>query len=316
MTRLLKPFALSIVLVAVAAPYASAQIGGAIGRRVNNAVERKVNNKIDQKIEEMVNKAVDQSFDAMFGDGSPSADKSGKTPGTPRLFNLLPNAPTEARYDFDATITYNIERFGKNGKSNDKATMLMQFAKNAPFMGVQYTPSKKEKGSGDITVIFDSKNESMVMLMQSEDQKFSMAYGWSDALRYAEAAADTDNAIYAEGADQTVGNVTYKYIGKKKIAGYDAEGYRADDADGTVSEVWVSRDAALTFARMMGATASMKQLRTMPANHPVGMLLEANSTEKNGERTLMTAVKIDPNASVRIDMSEFPQMGKAATEGK
>jgi hypothetical protein len=149
--------------------------------------------------------------------------------------------------------------------------------------------------------------------MTTEDGKFSMAYGWKDATRYASSeptstTVSTSTAA-ATGAAATP-TVTYTSIGKRTIAGYSAEGYRAEDPDAIV-DVWVSTDPSLSFGRLLGASGSLKQARaTMPASHPAGMLLETLTTDKRtGDKGRMTVTKVQKNAGVKIDMTEYPRVG-------
>lgn len=317
--RITQSFVAALAIVFVASTTASAQIGRGIGRRAASAIERKVDQKIDQKIEEAAEKLVNQSFNSIFGDDGTSSSSSGdkKSSGGSRIFSVLPNAPTEARYDFDVVLTYELEKITKSGKSEDKVLMLMHFNKDGNYAGTRLMPAERKKSDGEVFAIFDVKNESMVMLMESEDGKFSIAYGWKDAVRYAEKSASQPPPATTAGSSTSSAPVTstatYSHIGSRTIAGVPAEGYRSETADGTM-DVWVAKDASLDHSRMMGASSSMKQLRTMPTSHPEGMLLEITATDRNGEKSKMTATKIDRNAKVRIDMDDYPRVGKAAAK--
>ncbi len=303
--HLSRSLVLAATLVAVTSSTASAQLGG-LGRRASSAIERKVNQKIDQKIEETAEKLVNQSFNSVFGEeGGSGSDKGG---GTPRIFNVLPDAPTESHYTFDAVLTYELESTKKNGRTENSADVRMHFSRKGEYMATQIQPPKDSKEEADVFVIFDVKNEAMVMLMSSKDGKFSIAYGWKDALRYANSSNDDQQNA---AANDELSKASFTSIGTRKIAGYEAEGYRTESNDGTV-DVWVSKDAAIAFGRMMGATTSMKQLRSIPTNHPAGMMLEMVATDKSGDKSRMTATKIDVNANVRLDMSDYPNVGKAA----
>jgi hypothetical protein len=307
-------FSLAAALFLLSIPQAEAegQLGRLLERKAKEAVERKAEAKVDQKIDEMAGKLVDRSFESIFGaEGPEGAAPSGTGAeggaATRRagagMFAAMPNAPTEERYDFDLVISYDLELTEKGKRSEEMATMLTHYSRSAPYTGTRMTPNDAKKSDGEAFIIFDAKNESMVMLMTSEDGKFSMAYGWKDAQAYAEAA----DATGAKGADAEP--VNFERIGTKSIAGYSAEGYRSTTEDGT-TEIWVSRDAALAPGRMFGANASMKQMRgIIPDGQPMGALLEVNTLNKGGDRMVMRATKVDTSARVRIEMSEYPKVG-------
>ena len=315
--RAARTIALSLSLAAICTSNGSAQILKKIGQRATDAVERKAESKVNQKIDQAADRLVDKSFDSVFGDETPAGGKnSGKASGNrggSSIFKLIPNAPTENHYDFNVVLTYEIENRPKGGAATDKAEMLMNFSTTNQYAGVKLRAAEPKKGEGDLFAIFDVKNEAMVMLFNSEDGKFSIAYGWHDAVKYADTVRAPATTGGAAGTTTTTANgstMTWTKIGKRTIAGYSAEGSRGEDEKSAV-ELWVSNDASLAFGRLMGATSSMKQLRTtVPANHPAGLLMETNSTDKkSGDKSRMTVTSVDKNASVRINMSDYPRPG-------
>ncbi|MEO7362098.1 MAG: DUF4412 domain-containing protein [Gemmatimonadaceae bacterium] len=311
--------ALSFAFVAssaLVATSASAQLGG-LRKRATDAVERKANQKIDQKIDEAAQKLVDNSFDSVFGvaDGS-NKSGGGKSGGSSRIFAMLPNAPTEDHYDFDAVFTYDIESMPKGKPSNDdKGSMVMLFNSEGKYTGAKMGSANK-KDDAEIFAIFDVKNESMVMLMTSDKkEKMSMAYSWKDAKQYAATQPPASGEVVtttSASSGTPVKPMTFSSLGKKTIAGYSADGYKGENEDGDV-EVWVSKDPKLSYGRMMGASSSMKQMHgVMPGSYPAGMMLEVTSTDrKSGDKGRMTVTSIDTKANMRIDMSEYPRIGKA-----
>jgi hypothetical protein len=307
-------FSLAAALFLLSIPQAEAegQLGRILSRKAKEAVEKKAEAKVDQKIDEMAGKMVDRSFASIFGaegpEGATSSGTSGADGAAGRrtgagMFAAMPNAPTEERYDFDLVISYDLELTESGKRPEETATMLTHYSRSAPYTGTRMLPKDAKKSDGEAFIIFDAGNESMVMLMTSEDGKFSMAYGWKDAQAYAQSAGVGG----AEAAN--VEPVDFERIGTKSIAGYSAEGYRTTTEDGT-TEIWVSRDAALAPSRMFGANASMKQMRgIIPDGQPMGALLEVNTLDKDGDRMVMRATKVDTGARVRVEMSEYPKLG-------
>lgn len=307
----------SAALLALAVPShtpLSAQILKRLGDRAKDAAARKTEEKVAQKIDAATERFVNRSFDSVFGDDSASKGKSSSRSGS-RIFAMLPNAPTEARYDFDGTVTYEIESAPKGKPNGEVGLMVMEFNRDKQYAGARLS-NKTKPSDGAFHMIFDVPNESMVMLFETDTGKFSMAYSWKEAKRYAaEQQAATPSSSGASAVTVTRGDgkqVQYTKLGSKRIAGYNAEGYRAEDAEGVV-DVWVSNDAALSYGRLMGAAGSMKGVRgAMPDGYPMGMLMASESTEKkSGDQWKMTVTSIDTKAKVGIDMAQYPKLGAA-----
>jgi hypothetical protein len=307
-------------LLVASASSARAQLIRGIGRRAADAVERKAEQKIDRKIDEKIEQAADRivnrSFDAIFGpestgQESKSSGGGGSAAGA-RLFSLMPNAPTEAHYDFDVVLSYEVVDSPKSRKAEPDGLMMMHFNSGGQFGGARFTSTDASKKNNEAFIIFDGKNESMVMLFAADEGKFSVAYGWKDAARYVDTnAGKTPSAGTATPAEAEADAIRFSKLGTKTIAGYKADGYRSED-EKTIVDMWVSTDASIAYSRMMAASSTMKQMRgTVPSTQPVGMLLETVFTDRqSGDKGRMTAIKIEKNAKVRVDMQEYPRAGK------
>lgn len=289
-----------VVLIALCCVQTTeAQLLKKLQKKATDAVERKAEQKIDQKIEQMADRVVDSSFDAVFG---------GFEGGEGRMpFAIGADVTTEDRYTFNTVTTMEIESFKRDGKSEGKALMLMHFNEDAQYTGTQVTSEELKNSNSDVFIIYDLKNEAMVMLMSSEGSKFSMGYDWKEALKYAEEAAA------AEGEDVNWDEVeewnNYTKIGSKTIAGYACEGYRSDNEDATV-EVWVSREVGLGMESMFGANMNSKQLKgKVPADYPAGMIMEMTSTDKkSGDNVVMRVTEINQRANVTYTMADYPMI--------
>jgi hypothetical protein len=296
----------SALVLVVSASTSDAQILRSIQKKAADAVAQKAEAKLDQKIQQMADKMVDGTYDAMFGDLERSAGARAGSAASP--FSMG-NAATEERYQFSLVVAMDVETRNANGASAGKAQMRMHFNPAEQYTGTLVVNDDTKKSGGEAFVIFDAKHESMVMLMQSEGNKFSMAYGWKDAAKAAESATAGEPVDW----DKAESWKNWTRIGTKTIAGYSATGYRSTDAEHTV-ELWVTRDRALTGAALFGANANLKQMRgRMPTDVPAGLLLAMTSTEtKSGEQVTMTVTNIDTKANVSYTMSDYPRVGAAA----
>jgi hypothetical protein len=299
------------ILGAVATP-SGAQILGRLQKRAQEAVEKKAEDKLNAKIDEIAKRMVDNSFSTVFGDSSAPAaggSSSGGSGGGAFPFSLGSNAKTEDRYTFDVVSTMEVEAWRKDGRSSGKSIMKMHFNPNQAYTGTSIESAEGKKMDGSTFIILDAKNEAMVMMMASEkdNKKFSIAYDWKEAQKYAQAKSDPVNW------DTVTVWRNYKKIGTKSIAGFQAEGYRAEGAEG-MAEMWVSRDRRLGAGSMFAASGSMKQFKgRMPADMPTGMLLEMTSTNANsGEKVTMRVTDVKTNANVVYAMSDYPKMDLGA----
>jgi hypothetical protein len=246
----------------------------------------------------------------MFGDSSGTGVKgsggAGGAGATGSPFSLGGNAKTEDSYTFNVVSTMEIV----SSKNTDKAILKMHFNTNEAYTGTSITSADpKTAQQGNAFIVFDAKNQAMVMMMASDKKKFSIAYSWAESQKFATAAA-TAAATPKEQVNWDTVKVwkSYSKIGTKTIAGYSADGYRMDSPDGNV-EMWVSHDSKLSVGNMFGASSNLKQMQgRLPADYPQGMLLQMISTNKSGEKLTMTVTNIDTNAHVTYAMSDYPKM--------
>jgi hypothetical protein len=318
MRALLRLAACVAILAAFSTRASSQGILDRIAKKASDAVTQKAQDKVDSKIDEMSQKLVDNSFSAMFGDSAGTANKtgagaSGSAAGGPP-FSIGGNATTESSYSFNVVTTMEIES-SKSSKSDGKAVLKMHFNTAQPYTGtliVNADPKQQQQGSA--FVVLDAKNQAMVMLMASDKSKFSMAYGWNDAQKYAPVSTTAAAAPKTPPVNWDTVKVwnSYSKIGTKTIAGYSADGYRMETPDATV-ETWVSRDERLSVGNMFAANSGLKQMKgRLPADYPQGMLLQMTSANnKTGEKVTMTVTSIDTDAHVTYNMSDYPKISAA-----
>jgi hypothetical protein len=286
----------ALIATAVLAPRADAQIMRAIQRKAADAVAQKAEAKLDAKIEQMAEKAVNGSYDALFG---------GLESGAGAMIKLPGDAKTAERYSFSIVSTMTMSSTSASGKDEGTATMKMHFNPAEQYTATQVISQDLKDAGGNAVVIFDLENEAMVMLMEAEGNKFSMAYSFKDAAAAAEKAGAADDVNW----DETESWKNWTRIGTRTIAGYSATGYRSTDGETTV-EMWVTRDPALAGAGLFGVNSGLKQLRgRLPEEYPTGMLLEMTSKDGKGQTSRLVTTEIDTRASVRFTMADYPRMG-------
>lgn len=287
-----------------------AQILNRLKQRAQDRVERKVEEKIENKVNQSADHMVDNAWDSIFGE-TESSDSDGRA----FPFTLNSNVTTEEGYHFGIITTMQIQT-EKDGKKEGPAIMQMHFNENEMYTGTRYLGEEMQSGEGDVFLIYDLKNSAMIMLMSSDDGKFSFAYDWTETQAMIEEMEQTGEADEEAGneADSWQG---YEKIGQKEILGYRCDGYRGTD-ENTISEIWVTRDAAYGMETMFQANTNSKQLKgRIPDDYPHGMLMEMITEDPDsGERMTMKVTNIQKNARVSFQMSDYPNIGMAMQDDK
>ena len=289
---------------------AEAQLGKRLKDRAKNAAARKAEDKIARELEKKAEQMVEKSWDTIFGEieeGSKSEDGKGTRNS---MFKFSSNVATEDSYRFDIVTTMEVKTERKKGKSEPPLILEMHFNENEMYTGTKYRGKDIDAQQEDVFIIYDFKNSAMIMLMKSEENQFSFAYDWQQALQNAEEMESTENENEEEtNWDEIEEWKGYTKIGTKNIAGHSSDGYRSETEYGS-TEIWVTRDLAYGMENMFRANANSKQLRgKVPGEYPYGMLMQMTSKDfESGDTVTMMVTDIDKNANIRYAMSDYPAM--------
>lgn len=304
--RKLIAFTTLVFMVAGFATSAEAQLLNRLKKKAKDAAAQKAEEKLSEAVERKAEQMVEESWNSIFGEWEEGTGGEGRSP----LFTMNSNVTTEDTYRFNTITTMEVEMTDKDGKKEPPMTMKMHFNDDAMYTGTRYESEEMRRENGDVFIIYDFKNSAMVMLMQSEEDKFSFAYDWEQALDQAEAYEEEADADNESGEKEKMEEwENYSKIGTKTIAGYNCEGYRSETED-AVTEVWLSPEADFGMQRMFSANANSKYLRgKVPTDYPQGtvMAMESRNLE-NGETITMQVIDIDRNANVSYTMSDYPTM--------
>lgn len=272
--------------------------------KVEDKVEQKVNREIDQAAEDMV----ENSWNSIFGEGFSAGDSSSGF-----SFPMNSNVTTEESYRFDVVTTMEIENTDANGDRQPPVTMYMHFSENESYSGTRFRGEEMDQQEGDVFMIYDVKNEALVMLMESEGEKYALAYDWGAASEMAEemqaAGMNDDSELADEEEAEGEEWPGYEKIGTKTIAGSVCEGYRSQ-SEYERSEIWVTQDHDAGFQRMFRANSGTKHLKgKVPDDYPMGMLMEmTHENLETGETTVMRVTDVARNANVTLSMSDYPML--------
>lgn len=302
-------FIIILLTFLVFASSVEAQLLNRLKDRAKNAAENKVEQKIGEEVERKAERMVESYWNSIFGEN----ERSGEGFNMP--FSLNSNAVTEESYIFDVVTSMEIETINEDGNSDPPVKMQMHFNEQEMYTGTKISGEDMSEEEGEMFIIYDLKNESMVMLMDSEDGKFSFAYDWKQAQQFVEEYADAEYAETEDNHYDTDEEVEmddwngFEKIGTKIIAGLECQGYESKTED-TRMEWWVTNDAEFGIHNALRINSHTKELKgKVPDDYPSGMLMEmVNEDMLNGSTTIMRVTDINKNANVSYMMDDYPAM--------
>jgi len=300
----LSSFSIITVILLIFASDLQAQILNRLQRRAQERVEERVEQRIERELFNAADKMVDKAFESIFG-----ADPERSTAGENRRilpFSLNNNVNTESAYHFNTISIIEIISTGSDGTAGKPVEMHMHFSDSGQYTGTSFAGEEIDTGESNLFMIYDFTNGAMVMLMESEDGKFSFAYDWT-SIPVEDSEVDTD---YSEPVPPS-----FTHIGNRTIAGYSAEGYRMEE-DGIKTDIWVTD--ADTFGRgyFLSAYSSTTHLSgLLPGEYPNGTILEIISENlTTGEKVVMRTKDVKKNVSVVYQMADYPNVLSAMEE--
>lgn len=255
-------------------------------KKIQNAAAQGVENAATKKAREKSEKATNDAIDGMFE-------------------GLMEPAPTETEYSFTGYLTMEVTTIDKKGKSEDPVRIQYLLSDNTEVMGMALTDPKEPEAI--TTSIMDTKNEAMVMLMESKGEKSSIAL----KLDYEKIQGMVD-----EEAEEQLENPDYKITktgNTKTILGYLCEEYLVTAADGE-GRYWVTEKPIEGYSMFSPQSNPMVSGKTvdrysaMFSNAPKGSFMEMIFTDKEGAVTDMKVVEIEANSPRNFQMSDYPNM--------
>jgi len=291
----------AFVIISSLSHSAEAQILNRLKKKAQQAAAQKAEEKMTEQIQKAAEQMVEKSWNSIFGEIH--ADSTGKLP-----FIMNSNVTTEKEYQFDTITTMEIQTTKKNGETEPPLIMDMHFNTNKMYTGTAFSSEEMKKEDGDLFIIYDFNNSAMLMLMSNDNNKFSFAYDWKQALATMNDSLEAHQRE-AENWDETDKWQGYTKIGHKTILGYNCDGYQSQSENEEV-EIWVTGEAEYGMNSLFQAQTNARQIKgIVPENYPYGMMLELTSKDLgSGETTTMKVTDINKNADVRYVMADYPTM--------
>jgi hypothetical protein len=284
-------------------------------RTVNNA-ENKANNRIDTRVDEGLDKSIEaieglfkrknkkkkddpaleeQATEKSNNSSSSSKESSSNGSGSSSGYNggamsgLMTPAVIASEYSFDLVFDVQVSTTKKNGKVQEMTNQMMF----SP--GVYAMNPDMEKGDQEAKVIFDMKNESMVMLETKKGKRSGMAMNmnrqfwskFSDTMQ--QGMADPNAGVTKTGRTKTIlGKLCSEYT------------FKNEDMEGSA---WVADFDGYNAFELAEFINVDVQETSMTKN---GFAMESNTKHfKSGETTSWKVTKVNENANLNFDMSDW-----------
>lgn len=310
-------FEVKALFLTVALALLSFGMDAQIVDRTTERAKDKTNNRIDNRIDQGIDKGLDSiegifkkkdksSKDSKSSEGTKSGGSTGEGSSSGEAETDADAATMQAMqamfggstadlpesYSFDHSVDMVIESFDKKGKPEGTQAMKMLFSESDAIFGVQMNV----EGMENVSVI-DVDAKLMVMLMDMGTSKMAMTLDldqkWSEV----------------ESEDTNYENPSFTKTGRTRtILGYKCDEYLVEE-DGERTEFWVTRDEFLDVYKAFGMMNASSPKGQNVADHPGGMVMEMNSTSKNGERSSMRVVAVNKNQGKTISTKGYSSMG-------
>jgi len=244
---------LPMIVVSEAEAQGLKRLRNAIGK-VEHKVQEKKDELIDNYVDNKISEKTEETLNKWFGIGKrPSQSSSDGMSGDSGsggfgMFGTSMNAPAESVYEFDYRITYFIESVEKG--TSTKMRMNTYVNSKESYFAIQMNELSGSSGSGsgpaDAYMIMDQKNSVMVMLINENGQRSSMALSLPettmDEIMESASTIGDESTTESSPMSLTAGfNAMYGYesIGSRSISGYDTQGFRMQEGRSQV-EIWVT----------------------------------------------------------------------------
>lgn len=226
----------------------------------------------------------------------------------------------EDQYNFNSNMIMNIDNYDSEEEEESSIIYTMYFGDNHESFAMRFSGINHETGKDEQSLmIFDMKNDVMLILTESEDQKNGMAFSFaSDNLN-----DDSQDGVISENYDtETLSgddidnlNLSFNKTGRTKpISGYSCDEYLWED-ETTRAEYWISTDAHFDYSRAYGYMGGLQVMASGIAGLN-GIIMEYNLTDKETDSWSRMVVKeINENTPNTIDVTGFSVIGFAGKTG-
>lgn len=341
-TIMKKTFALLVIILFSAGFFhTQAQVGNYMLKKAKQAkgmAGQKADEEVTDEMNKEVDKGVEKVFDKFFGadetetkpenstskegsdeysddnssvedDNSMPSKSSGSSSSDARANSMLKAmgvniAPTNVNevYNYSGNILMDVQSWEDNGKSEGQIKYKTLMTSDNSGFAMEFTEEGKEKS----TMIFDYKNEKMIILSDDGETKSGMVTNYAGLAESMEEAAESEVSETNEETDFSTYREGLKKTGRSKnIAGYKCDEYIYEDEESIV-EMWMTNQLpADLWANMFSANV----MAAGSMGFYGGFVMEMDEKVKNSkERTYMLVKEVNKNQSSSLSTKGYQLM--------
>lgn len=296
------------------------------GQKADEEVTGEMNKEVDKGVEKAFNKffSADEAesnadnsnteegsdeYSSDEDDHSMSSQSSGSSSSDARASALLKSmgvniAPTDVNevYNYSGNILMNTQSWEDNGESEGEINYKTYMTDDNSGFAMEFTDEGKEKS----TMIFDYKNEKMIILTDDGETKSGMVTNYTGLAETMEEAAESELSETDDETDFSSYKEGLKKTGRSKIiAGYKCDEYIYEDEESNV-EMWMTdKLPADLWANMFSANVMAEGSMGFYG----GFVMEMDEKAKNSqERSYMIVKEVNKNQSSTVSTKGYQLM--------
>lgn len=202
------------------------------------------------------------------------------------------NGKTEASYVFNTEVNMHVTTY-KNGEKKDENDMKYYLNSGQKYFGMK--PSEDKRKKDEMFMIYDNKNNSMIMLHEKEKTGMAMNI---NAFMSADAQAKR-----GQGGTGNTSTKCSKTGKTKTIQGHPCFEYKCiDEERNRRSEFWIATDINIDIAQSMsrGAFSSFSG-----AQGAGGFMMEANIYKNDQLESKMEVTELNSRADIKKTIADY-----------
>ncbi|MCK4922388.1 MAG: DUF4412 domain-containing protein [Bacteroidales bacterium] len=312
-----------------------AQVGNYLKNKAKQATVRagqKSDEKVTEEVNEEVDTGVEKVFNKFFGEDETETLESAKSSETDvesdtsdgennsfqpassesSSSDVRANAMMKAmginttsvdvkeNYNYSGNILMTVQSWDDEGKPEDEIQYKTFMTKDNSGFAMEFG----DEGEEESTMIFDYKDEKMIILSDDGDTKSGMVTAYSGlAEQMSDAEEDSE---YNDNTDYSSYRQNLKKTGKsKKIAGYKCDEYIYDDEESHIVMWMTDQLPADLMANMFNANV----MAGSSMGFYGGFTMEMDQQSKNSkDRTYMLVNEVNENQSTSISTKGYELM--------
>lgn len=223
-------------------------------------------------------------------------DKYMKEYGQPGLdkLNKFMNSKTEKSYTFSTYMNLRLTEYDKKGKEDVSNIKYYINEENFAFRGIENT--QRGRKQENMTIVYDAKNQSMIMLNEEEKSGMAINYGM-----FGNMMQKSIKNSYESKMEDIKCSKTSK---TKTIQGYSCVQYKCVDKDKkNTGEIWVTGKMVLDTKK--GAGFGLWNMYLMDVAGISGMMLEGDFYEDGKLTSKMEVTELNKSANYKIDLTKY-----------